>query len=149
MSRLALTTVFLISFTLLGFLAGRFSNGPVGVSPIQQIQQSTTSQSAQSVPTTQSLQAAVNPLFKTQAATFQGKITSVSGKTLQVESEAGQKGEFGVSDKVVIYKFASDSPTASSSSDLKTIDTGKQAIISLELMGGKYQAISISYFRTP
>ena len=138
MSRMILTAIFIISFALLGFIGGRLtSNGKSTNPPPTQTK------------VTASLEAAQNPLFKTQSATFQGKITSVSGRTLIVESDTGQKGEFEISEKVAIYKFAPNSSVASASADIKTIETGKQVLISLDLITGKYQAISISYFRTP
>ncbi|OGE32318.1 hypothetical protein A3C59_02920 [Candidatus Daviesbacteria bacterium RIFCSPHIGHO2_02_FULL_36_13] len=126
---------------LIGFVIGRANPG---YAPLIK-----TPSTEESVQTTKSLEAAVNPLFKTQAATFQGKITSIAGKTLQVTSDSGEKGEFDVSDSVVIYKFAGTSTTASASSDIKTIDTGREVLISLELLNGKYQAVTISYFRSP
>ena len=138
MSRMILTAIFIISFALLGFIGGRLtSNGKSTNPPPTQTK------------VTASLEAAQNPLFKTQSATFQGKITKINGKTLTVESDNGQKGEFGLSDNIIIYKFPNNSATASSSSDIKQIDTGKLVLISLNLINNKYQAVSISYFRTP
>lgn len=87
-----------------------------------------------------------NLLFKSQLATFEGKITGISGKTLSVESDTGEKGEFAVSDKVVIYKYTPGKGNASASADVKTIEVGRKVLISLELINGEYQASSISYY---
>ena len=90
-----------------------------------------------------------NPLFRSQSATFQGEITKVSGNKISVKDEKGQTGDFSVADKVVIYKFKEGVSQASVSSDLKTIDTGKQALVVLELINGQYQVVSISYLPPP
>ena len=142
MTKAAVITLVIVLSALVGFAAGR-SNGTI----IKTVPDS--SGKPTQVTTTESLQAAVNPLFKTQSATFQGKIVSIAGKNISVEAENGQKGEFGLSDNIIIYKFPNNSATASSSSDIKQIDTGKLVLISLNLINNKYQAVSISYFRTP
>jgi len=144
MIKATVITVVIVLSAIVGFSAGRSNR--IGTTTVTVPQGS--NKPAVQVETTKSLQAAVNPLFKTQSATFQGKIDSVAGKTLQVTSDDGQKGEFGISDKAVIYKFTGTSTTASASSDVKAIDSGKQVLISLELLNGKYQAVSISYFRS-
>jgi len=132
-----LTAIFIISFALLGFIGGRLtSNGKSTNPPPTQTK------------VTASLEAAQNPLFKTQSATFQGKITKINGKTLTVESDNGQKGEFEISDNITIYTFPNNSPTASPSADLKLIETGKEVLVTLQLVDGKYEAVAMSYFRT-
>ena len=128
MSKLIVTAFFVISFALLGFLGGRLTSyKKITNSPVQLEQTKVTT----------SFEAATNPLFKSQSATFQGKITKISGRTLTVESDTGQKGEFEISEKVAIYKFAPNSSVASASADIKTIETGKQVLISLNLITGK------------
>lgn len=152
MSRIILPAVLVIIFTVIGFLVGRFGNSlnlnpPQTQNPVERpVNQGTETPVG---PTTKSLEASANLLFKTQSATFQGKITGVSNRTLTVESDTGQTGQFDVSPKISIYKFTPNSSTASASADIKTIETDKQVLISLDLVGGKYQAVSISYFRTP
>ncbi len=144
MIKAVVITVVIVLSVVVGFVAGRSNKINSTTVTVPQGNNKPLVQ----VETTKSLQAAVNPLFKAQAATFQGKITSIAGKTLQVTSDSGEKGEFDVSDSVLIYKFSGNSAVASSSSDIKSIDTGKEVLISLNLVNGKYQAISISYFRT-
>ena len=92
---------------------------------------------------------AKNPIFKSQTATFQGVITKVDGSNLSVKDDKGQTDTFPVSQRAVIYKFKAGSPQASASSDLKTIETDKQALVMLELVDDKYQVVSISYLPPP
>lgn len=124
------------SFFALGFISGRVGGNLL---PNQSTQK----------PQTVESEAVSNgsALFKSQTATFQGKITEVSGNSAKVVSDTNQKGEFEISDKVVIYKFAGNSPTTSASSNLKEIETDKMVLATLELMDGKYKIVSISYFR--
>lgn len=86
-----------------------------------------------------------NPLFKSQTATFQGTITKIDKSNLSVKDESGRTGTFPISSKVTIYKFSGSSRQASASSDIKTLETGKQVLIVLELKDKEYQVISISY----
>ena len=144
MFKVFLFAIFLTSFTLLGFLGGRLSAPKLDTTT--QTEQKIASQSA--IVITKSLEAPSNLLFKTQSATFQGKITNIAGKKLFVNSDEGQTGEFAISDKVVIYKFAPGSSTAGPSNDMRTIETGKEVLIALDLINNQYQAISISYFKT-
>lgn len=87
-------------------------------------------------------------IFTTQTATIQGTISKVDGNKLSVTNLKQENGQFTVSDKVVIYKFRSGSTQASASSDLKTIETGQQVLLNLELANGAYQVVSISYLPT-
>lgn len=134
MSKVFVALLIIASF-ILGFVSGRVGGGLLP------------NQSAQKPKTVES-EAVSNgsALFKSQTATFQGKITEVSGNMAKVKSDT-QEGEFEISDKVVIYKFLGSSPTASASSDLKMIETDKMVLATLELMDGKYIIVSISYFR--
>lgn len=129
------TTIILIVIAAVGgFLAGKQNQG--GSVSLPKIQ-------------SQASQIQSNPLLKSQTATFQGTITKVSGQTIDVKSDSGQTGSFPVSARVVIYKFNGTSPQASASSDLKTIETGKQALVMLELLDNKYQVVSVSYLPPP
>lgn len=103
-------------------------------------------------PTTQegqTSQVLSNPLLKSQTATFQGEITAVSGQNLEVKSDGGQTGSFPVSSRLVVYKYTVGSTQASASSELKSIETGKQALVMLELLDNKYQVVSVSYLPPP
>lgn len=128
------TIVLALSAGIIGFALGRY-NAP-------QINQTL-------APSTREEQPKTSPLFRSQTATFQGEITKVSGNKLSVKDDKGQTGDFPVSNKVVIYKFKAGSNQASASSDLKSIDIGKQALVILELVNGKYQVTSISYLPPP
>ena len=129
------TIVLALSAGIIGFALGRYYTPP----PNQTLK-----------PTEiKNEQPKTNPLFRSQSATFQGEITKVSGNKISVKDEKGQTGDFSVADKVVIYKFKEGVSQASVSSDLKTIDTGKQALVVLELINGQYQVVSISYLPPP
>lgn len=128
---LIIVTIFLTA--LGGFLAGKYLKTPTTFPLVNQVEQNTTP--------------SPDSLFQTQTATFQGKITKVEGANLQVESETGHKTTFPISNKLTIYKFGANSATASPSADLKTIEVDKLVLIMLELIDGKYQAVTISYFR--
>ena len=129
-AKYATTIVLVVIAAALGFLFGKQGQMP-GLKTQNPL--STESQTAQ------------NSLLKSQTATFQGEITKVNGQNIDVKSDSGQTGSFPVSSKVVVYKFSSGSTQASASSDLKSIETGKSALIMLELMDGKYQVVSVSY----
>lgn len=138
MIRTAVTVVVIVLAAVIGFVAGKTNPNSSSPPPISTLN---------NTKTTDSLEAMSNPLFKSQTALFEGKINSVTGNNIQVESQSGQKGEFSLSDKLAIYKFPNNSSVASASSDVKTIETGKQVLMTLELINNKYQAVSISYFR--
>lgn len=99
--------------------------------------------------TTGNQSVAKNPIFKSQTATFQGFITKVDGSNLSVKDEKGTTDTFPVSQRAVIYKFKANSPQASASSDLNSIETDKQALVMLELLDNKYQVVSVSYLPPP
>ncbi len=86
-----------------------------------------------------------NSFFQTQTASLQGKITKVSESGITVENDKKESKTFAASNKLAIYKFATNSTQATPSSDLKAIETGKNAILNLELVGNDYQILSISY----
>lgn len=144
-------TIFFIILGLtvlfLGFLAvsGKLYPGSKGILPVGQPATTNVQQIAPQniAPTSDEI-----PLFKSQTATFQGKITKINGKTLDVEADNGQKGRFDLSDKVIIYTFTGSTSIASPSTDLKLLETDKKVIINLELINGKFQAVAVSYFRT-
>ena len=88
-----------------------------------------------------------NSIFSSQTATIQGEITKVNNGTISVKSNSGQTGDFPLSPRAVIYQFKPGATTASASSDLKTIETGKPVVLVLELKDGTYQVVSISYIQ--
>lgn len=102
-------------------------------------------QTAKQKPPASSSSALPNALFKAQTATFQGKITKINKDSLDVRADSGAAGNFKLSNKVYIYKFKAGASQATSSTDLKSIETGKRTLIILELSEGQYKAVSISY----
>lgn len=92
---------------------------------------------------------ASNELFRSQTATFQGEITKVSKDSLDVKTDTGTTGNFKLSSKVYIYKFAAGAPQATSSTDLSTIESGKRVLIILELSDSQYKVVSISFQPAP
>lgn len=90
-----------------------------------------------------------NTIFTTQTATVQGKITNVSGSKVSVANEKNQTGEFTLSPKVVIYKFAPGSSQATASQDVNSIETQKNVLVTLELSGNQYQITQISFLPPP
>ncbi len=134
-TRNLVSVVLIVAAAVLGFLFGVASGSKSAYVPAAApANQSTISQ---------------NAIFKSQSAIFQGVITQVSGRTLAVKSDSGQTATFPVAANAVIYKFNGTSPQASSSSDLKTIDLNKQALVQLILTGNQYQVSSISYLPPP
>lgn len=83
-------------------------------------------------------------LFQTQTATVLGKITAVSSNSITVMDEKNQTDQFILSQKWVVYK-TSNNLQASPSSDLKSIEKEKLVMVTLELIDGSYQVVSIAY----
>lgn len=88
---------------------------------------------------------ASNPLFISQTANVQAKITDVSGNKIKVMDDKNQSGEFTLNDKFIVYVPGSDSKVASASSEPKSIIKNKLSYIVLQLINGDYQVTSISY----
>ncbi|TSC85723.1 MAG: hypothetical protein G01um10147_1114 [Microgenomates group bacterium Gr01-1014_7] len=132
-SKYLVTVILVVVAAVAGFLFGSAGSTKTGLPQI----------------TTGNQSVAKNPIFKSQTATFQGIITKVDGSELSVKDDSGNTDTFSVSSKAVIYKFTGSSSQASASSDLKSIDTDKQALVMLELIDGKYQIVSVSYLPPP
>src|SRR3989344_311238 len=84
-----------------------------------------------------------NTLFTAQSASIRGYITDVSENKLKVQNISGVSGEVEVSDQVIIKK--PEARVASATSDLKQVETGREALVALELNGGVYRVMSINY----
>ena len=84
-------------------------------------------------------------IFQTQTASILGKVVKAEGDKITVVDQSNKEGAFPVSKKFVIYKPVKNSNQATPSSDLKMIDPTQQAFISLEVIDGKYQVVSITY----
>lgn len=74
-------------------------------------------------------------------ATVKGKVVSREGMGILVTNDKGQFAPMELSPTVVIYTPPGNQP----SSDLKSLELNKEAIILLEFMDGRYQVVSISY----
>lgn len=129
---LAIIVLIAVSATS-GFLVGRASN----------------TQSLTTTTTTKTAAPKQNTIFTTQTATVQGKISSVSGSKVTVLNEKNQTGEFTLSPKVVIYKFAPGSSQATATQDIKSIETDKNVLVTLELANGQYQVTQIAFLPPP
>src|SRR3989344_7001421 len=84
-----------------------------------------------------------NEFFDIQTAMVNGKITNVSGNNIEVENTKGLKGTVELSKNLIINDLIN--PLATPSGDLKKIQTGKNAQIVLNLIDGKYQAVTINF----
>ena len=125
-----LTALILIAlFAVGGFFVGKT------VSQNQSLTQSKTGSAKQ------------NSIFSSQTATIQGEITNVNGPKISIKNNNGQTGDFSLSQRAVIYQFKPGSNTASASSDVKTIETGKKVVVVLQLNDDKYEIVSISYIQ--
>lgn len=94
-----------------------------------------------------------NSFFDSQSATVQGTITKITSSTVSITNDKGISGNLPISSKVLIYDYNNVTqknqeglPIASASSDLKKVEIGKKASLFLELIDGRYQVTSISYF---
>ena len=127
--------IFAISLLILGlavgFFIGKRTQASVSVSTNLPINTNTTD----------------NSLYSSQTATIRGEITKVDGETLTIKNLNNQTtGQQQVSSRILITKAtARPDRTASPSSDLSKIELNKEALINLEMIGGRYQIISIQY----
>lgn len=81
-------------------------------------------------------------IYTSQSAVIRGKITSVNGNTLMVKNTRNDStGSVLVSDKTVITSPGKNPANL----DLSTLETDKEVLISLEMVNGEYQAVSIQY----
>jgi hypothetical protein len=85
-----------------------------------------------------------NPIFSSQTATFNGIVTDISGGNITTKSSNNQTVSFPLSVNVTIYTIT-PGKQASASTDLKTVELGKEASLRLDYIGNKYQVTSISY----
>ena len=88
-----------------------------------------------------------NSLYSSQTAMIRGMITKVDGETLTIKNLNNQAtGNQQVSSRILITKATSQpNKTASPSSDLSSIELNKEALIHLEMIGGRYQITHIQY----
>lgn len=91
---------------------------------------------------------AQNNLYTTQSATVQGKINKIDGRKLTVTNSSGTSGEVELSDNAIINKIKTGGRainTATSSTDLTALETGKDVTLFLQMNDGKYKVISVNY----
>jgi hypothetical protein len=83
--------------------------------------------------------------FNSQTATVHGKVTKVDGRMITVTNEKNITESLTLDDAVVIYHFNSSTNQASSSSDIKSIDTDLPALLSINKSGDTLKVVTISY----
>lgn len=83
-------------------------------------------------------------LYDSQNAIFTGKITKVDGEKIWLENKRGVTGEAVLAQNFTFMDM-SDGAIATPSSDIKKIPLNKEAIISFNVVGDQYQAVSISF----
>jgi hypothetical protein len=86
-------------------------------------------------------------LFNIQTASITGKITAVNGNRLTVVNNQDVTGDVDLGETITIRDL--QNPTASPSSDLKSIKPDQDAIIHLEFKDGKYIVTLINYLASP
>lgn len=87
-------------------------------------------------------------LYTSQTATVKGQIKSLEGNKIMVQNAEGVSGSLELADSVLInvYKKNSKSiPTASPSTDLKTIELNKDATIALSKINGAFKVVVIDF----
>ena len=90
--------------------------------------------------------AKLNNLYSSQTATLRGEILQRNGRELTVRNVVNQvQGTLNISDRVVITKYAARAASSTPSSDLSLIEINKEAIIGLEMINGKYEAVNIQF----
>jgi hypothetical protein len=85
-----------------------------------------------------------NDIFSSQTATIRGKIISMNGNKFKIENNQKVSGEFEAG-RVVLINDNTNLTVASSSADLKKIETNKDSLINLLYADTKYVITSITY----
>ena len=81
-------------------------------------------------------------LFSSQTASLRAEITNIEGNKLTVKNlNNAAIGDINTSSKISILKPGKATP----SSDLSSIELNKEVLISLEMIGGVWQAVIIQY----
>lgn len=82
-----------------------------------------------------------NKLFSSQTASLRGVITNIEGNKLTIKNlNTGATGDINTSLRVSIFKSGK-----TPSPDLSLIELNKEVLISLEMIGGVWQAVTIQY----
>lgn len=84
-------------------------------------------------------------IFDSQTAALGGEITSINGDQVTVKNNQGETKSFPISKKLVIYKFAAGSRSASGSADVKSIEQSKKASLVFEVEDNQYKLTSVTY----
>lgn len=126
--------IYLLPFTTLfvGLIIGFFVGGKMySGSPVSKIGQAPS---------------LANRLYTSQAATIRGQITAVKDRTIQVRNANGTTGDIKASNRIMIVKFSPDPRNiVSPSSDLQSIETNKDVLMTLEMVNGNYEVIQVQY----
>jgi hypothetical protein len=84
-----------------------------------------------------------NSNFSSQTATLNGVVTDISGGNITTKNN-NELQTFPLSANVTIYAIT-PGRQAKTSTDLKTVEVGKEASLRLDYISNKYQVTSISY----
>lgn len=91
----------------------------------------------------------VSPIFDSQRATIRGSVSQIKHNSiLVIKNRANSTDQFPAAPNLQIYKYKVGSTEATASSDLKSIELDKEALIVLEAIKGEYKVVSISYLAT-
>ncbi len=86
-----------------------------------------------------------NPLFTTQSATIHGKITAINDKLITIQTINNITQQVKIADNVAISKLGNNNRPNPPTSDIKTLESNKNVLLSLEFMDGEYKVVSITY----
>ena len=87
-----------------------------------------------------------NSFYSLQTASIRGVITDRNGNDLKVKNLNNQvEGSVKASNRLIIAKAGNKPNPATPSSDLSSIELNKEALISLEMIDGEYQAVLVQY----
>lgn len=86
--------------------------------------------------------------FTNQSASILGDITKVSGNSITVKNNKGVSSNFTVGPNVTVLTFPNNSGVASQSAGLAKVVAAKNVSIVLNVVGDKYQIVTIAYLPT-
>ena len=127
---LTLTIILMVLAAVAGFYVGNSKGTKVSLLPNQINLPGTTESS---------------PLFGSQSATINGKITQLNGQTATVTDFKNQTAQFPVSLKVIIFKIGTNPALSSPSADLKSIELNRPAIINLGYTNNQFEITSVRF----
>jgi hypothetical protein len=84
-------------------------------------------------------------IFQAQSATIDGEVTEIKGTNLVIKNTKGEVGEFPVSEKFSVYKYASDATPPTITQGAGGVQLNKNGQIYLTVKNTQYEIVSISY----